>query len=333
MSENAPTPISEKDIRDLFRMINTETLNFDAAAFASQFFEFEGFDPAKFIRLLLEKNNDKSSLMEHMIVCLTWIAMRGTNVSKKNTLRTSTAGQALINSMIEKYDIKPRLTKNRNQITMGRISAVFAPQMVQILSLGIGRVVGVRPVNLPKALCFPSAPAVIPNAAVFDPLFNAWLEWSMSFTAVIQPVNRQAGVPNSGALFREQSEKFGNIARKSSLLSDKQRVNLLISCGILVLDETGESAFINPKPKRLVDYGKEKATLNTLAALAGGAAIPTELKPKVDETILLDKRVEDTPIKTVNMVSTESDVKGDVETEAVPARTEIPDYFGKGKEK
>jgi hypothetical protein len=131
---------------------------------------------------------------------------------------------------------------------------------------GSARVVGERPVGFPAALCFPSAPAVIPKDASWDPLFDKWVQWSTNFTNLIQPQNRprQTGSAIVVPDFKEQSIRFGTISRMNSFLSDSERVNLLLELGLV--DVTGGQALVVWNPVLKISEGKDLASAVSYAS-------------------------------------------------------------------
>jgi hypothetical protein len=175
---------------------------------AMEDFTFQGFDAIAMrghIKKLLPNNAERISMI---YTALLYVMTRGTKWDPKDLLP---AGKQKYLTIVSKLGItKTGKQKGPNVVSFGRLQAAYPEVMYSIMKKG-GRVVGAVPLNFPRELCFPSAPALIPRDETGEDLWEGWCAWNENFTAIINPGK---DVDN---------RRFGEIARNSDLIPDDVR--------------------------------------------------------------------------------------------------------------
>jgi hypothetical protein len=196
-------------------------IKFQASEFLplSEIFQYSGYNPLEFIKVLTEKEPNKEIFEADMFKLVCFYVLRGARPDRaKVSKRMPEAGLKELTRLMAKYRILTGRTdrnaegpKDKNEVVMSRIVGCFPITVCAAMEMG-GRVVGDRPSGLPKALCFPGAPALIP----FDrpDIFNLWKQWSSSFSKVI------------GTSPDKQAE-YSEIVWKSSPVPDQRRKEVM----------------------------------------------------------------------------------------------------------
>jgi len=215
-------------------------------------FAYTGYDPRIISAVLLEyANRDMNVLKRDMSVIITFYLTRGARIKRGRILDTmSERGRELITSLREKYKIKDGIHEikaatglGQKTVTIPRIIGCFAhiiPGIIRRMdehtaanNLPPIRIVGEHP-NFPRALSFPSAVALIPQAAEFDKLYRAWLIWADRFTTVIHvnPSRNDVARPYaklSDAIRAQRS--FAMITHGARYYSEARRVGYMTDLG------------------------------------------------------------------------------------------------------
>jgi hypothetical protein len=137
------------------------------------------------------------------------------NKPYKAMKKMSEEGQKEISRLSSKYTIIDNVPKGKSDITMTRIAGIMPIVCARFMSREEIRLVGIKPLELPRCLCYAGAPALIPVSDSF--LYDLWLKWAMTFNQVI-----------SNGKNSDKVDFFGRVIQQSSYLSDSSKeINLV----------------------------------------------------------------------------------------------------------
>jgi hypothetical protein len=146
-------------------------------------FDYEGYHPLTTFAFMKEiEKNDDHLTTDIKIICY-FSANRGTRTNKAMT-RMSDEGKEILKQLIKKYNIIDTTPKKKEDITIARITGIMPSYMASLIEANKTKVIGKEVPGLPKSLCFPGAPALIPLDN--EDLFLKWLEWANSFNKIIR---------------------------------------------------------------------------------------------------------------------------------------------------
>jgi hypothetical protein len=181
-------------------------------------FAYDGYNPKHTYELMSKIEPDKAQLEKDIKTCIFFVANRG-NKPKKASQKMPEKGKRVLAELSQKYKIQDGKPINRETITMVRIAGIMPLTHARFMANTSTRIVGIKPRDLPRCLCFAGAPAIIPNDK--ESLFESWMEWALSFNRVIS-----AGQDN------EKVRMFGKIIQDSGYLDEEQKAFALNALGV-----------------------------------------------------------------------------------------------------
>lgn len=206
-------------------------------------FAYQGFDVLKIRALMLDKEPDNVVFNKELSLLLHIYILRGTNLTKIANRSSETAKERLI-ALREKYNIWNRNTStdcmNNDTVTMSRIAASFAPVLARIMNEMGNKAHRYLDsdtrqkcfLTLPSFMESPTAACLIPRKGLapgeVDKMLQRHLQWSMAFDEVIN------SGPGRTSTSRDLIEKYQAATHGSPLLSDSQRIALLLELGSLI---------------------------------------------------------------------------------------------------
>jgi hypothetical protein len=197
--------------------------------------EFAGFKPKeflfKFFKIGLAAGLSVPEIFADINLFCAWGLQTGSNMSQRAVDRKKDKDVALLfQTRAEVYGMKQN-DPNVNEITIGRVLAccphILLVSMYKTPSEKV-RITGERPAELPRALCFPGAPALIPIAGNWDNLWRAWLKWIFNFDWVVNDGKGGRQLPNP-----EKVLNIGRAVRLSTQFEDAERLKMLTACAII----------------------------------------------------------------------------------------------------
>jgi len=180
-------------------------------------FAYEGYHPRITFDKMKEKEKDNKKLIFDIQQICYFYVMRGKKITKA-TQRMSDGGSSAIKKLQKKYNILDAVPTRKEDINIPRIIGITPLYCAQLLKEGHGRIVGERK-DLPKSLCFPQAPSIIPKSK--PDLYNTWLYWAKDFNKIINQGKKESDV-----------DFYGKIVWDSDLYTDEQRHECLRSLDI-----------------------------------------------------------------------------------------------------
>jgi hypothetical protein len=157
-------------------------------------FKYQGYDPkvteGELRRLQKEKKISDAQFNMDMAALIIWYIYRGSRLTGKAENRTDAEVLKVISKLKARYEIKDSNGNTKpnyklTDITLARIAGVFPHAVGNYLQKGLGRILGTKPANLPRAYAWPGGAALIPKTN--QPMFDLWMQWSKSFDALIKP--------------------------------------------------------------------------------------------------------------------------------------------------
>lgn len=240
----ARTPITEELMKifsefsiDLDELIDQAVK--DLAEFA-----YDGFDPQKFRILLLSHwhsvcGGDMALVRTLAQEAIFLIVQQGIKIRTEDKLMQK-AKDAVAHLKARGVNMNPKnFSPPANVITLGRIAAVFPREIGAVLAQSNARIVGNRPVGLPKFLAHPHAPATFPRDRDTTALWVLYYEWRDDFSKIVDTLNR------TDEERKRSDENFSGLAYNSNLLTDKERNEYFIKMiGKLDIEERKDAKWI-----------------------------------------------------------------------------------------
>jgi len=175
-------------------------------------FAYEGYHPKITFDKMKDKEKDERRLISDIQQICYFYVVRGKKVTKA-TQRMSDGGSSAIKKLQKKYNILDVVPTRKEDINIPRIVGITPLYCAQLLKAGHGRIVGDKQ-DLPKSLCFPQAPSIIPRSK--PDLYNLWLNWAKDFNKIINQGKKESDV-----------DFYGKIVWNSDLYNDEQRSECL----------------------------------------------------------------------------------------------------------
>lgn len=141
-------------------------------------FAYQGFDmPACYDKITGVKN-----WKVHVARVIVWYVLRGANIDAS---RTTPAGKTKITESKNALDIKKNSKPGRDEITVPRIIAIFAPQVATLIkNRGISARIPVGETGCPDWLAFPQAAAFMYEGCSH---YIQWVAWMAIFDNTVNP--------------------------------------------------------------------------------------------------------------------------------------------------
>ena len=210
---------SEMTDRDISVAAMMEYIPGELGQLESQgWFAYTGYDPKETLKHMSTFEPDFDTLMLDVKTCAFFVMQRG-NKPSKAMQKMDRGGQKILQDLIKKYRIIQTAPQSKTDVTMLRIAGVVPVFCAQISSLPETRIVGAKPMELPKCLAFSSGPALIPKDR--EDLYQLWLSWAMNFNQVI-----------SGGKSADKVDFFGRVIQDASYLSESNKMQALITLSI-----------------------------------------------------------------------------------------------------
>jgi hypothetical protein len=208
---------------------------------------YVGLDVNRLYDVIKGKFKSDSEMVNTIMKVLIFVDDRGTRFNRaKVQNRMSQVGKVAILAAIQAMDIKDKSPDSPDEVTFGRIVAVFPHLMLRVRhkrsEMKKLRTVGKSYGNVFDILCFPGGAALIPAASegtTFQKIFDQYVEWAISFDKLIkESSNPDARASAQGGKLHDPSivRKYAGIAQDQSKLSTTQRITFLYNVGIITKD-------------------------------------------------------------------------------------------------
>jgi hypothetical protein len=172
-------------------------------------FAYDGYNPKHTMSLLRKIESDEDVLEKDIKTCCFFVVNRGSRIVKA-TSSMSVEGSNIMKELSKKYKMVDRTPKGKDEITVARIAGIMPKVCARLCSFETTRIIGIVPQGLPRFLCFPGGPAIIPVDD--EALFQLWLQWALTFNQVI-----------TRGQDRERVENFGRIIQNSGYVPENAK--------------------------------------------------------------------------------------------------------------
>lgn len=150
--------------------------------------EYQGFNVQltfQKLRTNAVKNNlSKADLKKHLIQAVGLYLIRGTNV-RNMTNKMNDAGKSKLDQTIRALGIE-QTPNGPDSVTLHRLASLFPNLAFEILTTD-GTQPTVMSSEISKAICFPQAPALLPDDSKFK---EGWKKWYIEFSETINKKTR-----------------------------------------------------------------------------------------------------------------------------------------------
>lgn len=233
--KNMREDISKMSLDDFSEAISADDL--DAIFWTSMLlFAFAGFSPSEvFLTLKLYATLAKISLDEFVrdvVDLISYYMKRGTSIQRRGmTNAINEEAQTKINSLLQRYRIQDNVystSKGPRIVTLARIMNTFPEVVGQKLSKQLAPPIGQTGL-VPLCLSFAGGASLIPSNPSWNPLFEKFLDWAVSFDKIMNRLRRQ----QQGLVFDEKSSRenqrmWADLARANSRHTDDFRANFIV---------------------------------------------------------------------------------------------------------
>lgn len=199
-------------------------------------FAFAGFSPydvfdtlklyAAFAKI------DAATFTRDVIDLIAYYMRRGTTIQRRGIVNsTSTDAQTRITALINRYRIQDNVytnSKGPRIVTLARIMNTFPEVVGQKLSKQLTQPIGQQGL-VPLCLSFAGGAALIPSSPAWNPLFEKFLDWAVSFDKVVNRLRRQTqNLSFDEKVSRENQRMWADLARSNSRHSDEFRTKFIL---------------------------------------------------------------------------------------------------------
>lgn len=246
-------PLSQADMDKLKKSKDLDAVTLDTTiafiradeyftmfAMAVALFRYDGFSAqATFDAMVLLASKAKvntDQFFTDVVDLLSYYMARGTTIGQRGQANSgSVEAKNRVKTLQARYRIQDNVYANhrgKNIITLSRIMNTFPEVIGEKLAQDYSAIIGDSGI-VPKALSFAGGAALIPKAKEYNFLYEAFLDYSVTFSRVINRKRRE----RSGAAFDEVEERkksavWASLARNQSRLTDEFRIEFIQTrCG------------------------------------------------------------------------------------------------------
>lgn len=239
-------------------------------------FAYAGFDPEAVFKALIacamrEKLSRDDFLLD-IVKLISYYVARGTTINRRGQVNSGTVeAQKEIEKLRKRYRIQDNISdqaRAQNVVTMNRVMNTFPDVVGTLFSKNAKRPIGALGI-IPRCIMFPGGAAMIPADKAWDPLFEKFLDWSVTFDRTINRLKRQA---NTKAFDEEESRRnqasWSELARTQGRHSDFYRATWLMlnaidyEMGINLNKNTKTATYDHSKYKSKINYAGDNNNNN-----------------------------------------------------------------------
>jgi hypothetical protein len=183
---------------EIIKIINSDKLELtiDVDDYIKKF-SYQGFNPKVVITSLLAVESDEDKLYEDMQTFITFLLLRGTNLSKQ-LKKTETAAADIVANIRKKYSIKDKAPVGSSVLTPGRILSALPQVSSNLAAKGAIRDPTKGTYNLDKKYRFLQGCCIVPEANYQD-----WINWAVEYDTIINKTPDQEKVKSFAKLSRD----------------------------------------------------------------------------------------------------------------------------------
>jgi hypothetical protein len=195
---------------------------------------FKGFN-AKAVVETLKKSAFKAGrtpqlFKEDMIYLISYFLRRGASINRNGEARSKDdAAAAKVRELKAIYRIQENVPSGASPsiITMARIMNSFPEVVGNRYALRMAEPIGPQGI-VPRCIMFAGGAALIPTLTEFDFLFEAFLNWSVQFSRIINRKVRDLKKEKFDTVAaKDEARGWADIARAGGMLSDESRIEFI----------------------------------------------------------------------------------------------------------
>jgi len=202
---------------------------------ATALFAFAGFNPEEVFNTLkgyaFGHGLDVGTFILDIAFLISYYMKRGTTLQRRGIANSvTTEAQRKVQILIQRYRIQDNVSvtqKGPRIVTLARIMNTFPEVVGTRLAEGLAGPIGQRGI-IPLCISFAGGASLIPTTKNWDPLFEKFLDWAVSFDKIVNRLRRQASNTTfDESASRENARMWADLARNNSRHSNGFRERFL----------------------------------------------------------------------------------------------------------